>query len=1286
MSAVAAPAVSDSRVVVADSGPFKFLDYFTEEEAASFDGRRRAIQKVVTGVLQGRTFVLYGGSGSGKTSLLCAGLFPALRQRGYLPVYARTLADPLADVRQAVRSAAPDGAGQGREDDGDDLRRLLERLAARRPVVLVLDQIEELFTRFRGTPEDRRAFAEALGELVADRRLELRLVFGLRQEYVVELEDFRENFPDIFEHEYRLRSLTAYGTRQAIASQLRHAAMPYEPRFLAAAVDLLEGTGFDPTILQIVCSEVYRRAAHRNPDDVRLTAADLRGIGSLELMFVGYLEELASDPDAASRLTARAVLDALITREGTRRALTFEAIAGAGFRVTADELEAVLSALVVCRLVRRERRGGERWYELVHERLVPVVEDWLKLDPEFFKFRLARNLVANSARGEAWRQSPEALLTPGQIREVVRPFRERLALAAGEREFLFRSAVHRKIREDALYWAGQLADETDAGELLAGLLASGSAAVRRGAATAARWFPDAALNGRCARLAIGDPDSGVRRAAADSLAAVGPSRQEVADLAVALADPQARDAAAEALVSLRLARRPLPALGLRWPRIAWLARQRVVREQPEVLRRAARAGARRGSWAAAAWVPIGVLGVFLLDWSNGGRLLGADTPGWFWLLALLGVALPSALAFGALAGSRLAVTLAQKRLLHQKRSWFRLVGLSRTVPVLPVFALALALVLWLWSTVELGLGRIFLTVLLGSGVLLLAVAGLVHLNGLAVAPAVRRGRTRVWLWALISSCGLPVLLPFLVAMIPWWIRPEGFWKWTLWIHVAALPLSFFCFVLTLSLARPRATDEGAGQARRRRALLRLALRRPAVLGAWIQRTATRAWLRVAADRSERWRLGSRGLALGSIAVGLAGSLAIFGPETVPFLAPTHDLEAEPIEGRLGFGFPDADYVRLDAGAAPLTVVEVAPELVQGWQLGIAGRPPAEAAPGDSVLVLPAGRTTLAVTPADGDASPTVRYRLDPRPRTLIDPAVPVRLPRDRWSFAACELGGESAEPEEGDAAAVEAGGGGEVVPPGPPGGAEGCVLRGRLPAGSWDPGEGVEVVLFAESPNRAADRDLDVRLRLWRIDEDEVSEEIGEGALTRRAAFQALPVDRDPRRIVPIREDGVWQAIVERIDGAGGPARGLWVGAGLRLAPVAGDAEEVVAAEAPAAGPPAPPPAAPRPPPPARTAAAAAPLYPGGDVEPPRRISGDEPEYPRLARRRGIRGAVRLQLVIDEEGAVADVSVLRGLPLGLTREAERAVRTWRYEPATRDGRPVKVHWTVEVHFGSPDRR
>jgi len=92
------------------------------------------------------------------------------------------------------------------------------------------------------------------------------------------------------------------------------------------------------------------------------------------------------------------------------------------------------------------------------------------------------------------------------------------------------------------------------------------------------------------------------------------------------------------------------------------------------------------------------------------------------------------------------------------------------------------------------------------------------------------------------------------------------------------------------------------------------------------------------------------------------------------------------------------------------------------------------------------------------------------------------------------------------------------------------------------------------------------------------------------------------------------------------------------------------------------------------------PMQISGDVLAPVRLYAPEPHYPEEARHARVQGVVILQTIIDTAGMVRNIKVLKGLPSGLTEAAVEAVSTWRFEPATLDGKPVAVYYLVTVSF------
>jgi protein TonB len=92
-----------------------------------------------------------------------------------------------------------------------------------------------------------------------------------------------------------------------------------------------------------------------------------------------------------------------------------------------------------------------------------------------------------------------------------------------------------------------------------------------------------------------------------------------------------------------------------------------------------------------------------------------------------------------------------------------------------------------------------------------------------------------------------------------------------------------------------------------------------------------------------------------------------------------------------------------------------------------------------------------------------------------------------------------------------------------------------------------------------------------------------------------------------------------------------------------------------------------------------APLPVGGDVRQAKLISSTPPQYPLLAKTQHIEGMVRIDALVDENGKVSLMKVVSG-PTLLQQAAMDAIRQWKYQPATLDGKAVPMHLTVTLQF------
>jgi periplasmic protein TonB len=91
---------------------------------------------------------------------------------------------------------------------------------------------------------------------------------------------------------------------------------------------------------------------------------------------------------------------------------------------------------------------------------------------------------------------------------------------------------------------------------------------------------------------------------------------------------------------------------------------------------------------------------------------------------------------------------------------------------------------------------------------------------------------------------------------------------------------------------------------------------------------------------------------------------------------------------------------------------------------------------------------------------------------------------------------------------------------------------------------------------------------------------------------------------------------------------------------------------------------------------------PGNGVETPRLLTEVKPQYTAQAMRAKIQGMVLLECVVQPDGTVGNIKVVRSLDaaFGLDQEAMKAARQWRFVPGTRFGKPVPVLVTIEIAF------
>ena len=386
------------------ANPYRGLESFEEKHQDLFFGRKQLIQELQDFVEAHPLTVVLGASGTGKSSLVKAGLVPALKQNldldgqpawQVLPIMRPGVA-PLKAILQTLPEPdqGPALANLNPADWADHLSTRLHQWQQANPhrrLLLVVDQAEELFSLCRDGVQ-RQQFLDLLAHLLANQAERFHVVITLRS-------DFEPQFRNLpLEHDWNegrflLRPMGREELRAAIEAPASAKVMYFEPPSLVDRLidEVTEMPGALP-LLSFTLRELFlkylRNASTRS--NRAITAADYEELGGIKQALVNRAEEeykTLVDADPAFADTIRHVMLRLVATSGTgntRRQVLLSELdypEPEGARV-----HQVLSRFKEARLLVGDTTATEQPYvEPAHDALVegwPRLLQWLEADQQ----------------------------------------------------------------------------------------------------------------------------------------------------------------------------------------------------------------------------------------------------------------------------------------------------------------------------------------------------------------------------------------------------------------------------------------------------------------------------------------------------------------------------------------------------------------------------------------------------------------------------------------------------------------------------------------------------------------------------------------------------------------------------------------------------------------------------------------------------------------------------------------------------------------------------------------
>lgn len=405
---------------VPTGNPYKGLRAFTEIDQDEFFGRDAIVEELVThlsdGSEAGRFIALVGASGSGKSSIVRAGLVPRLRSgavAGSGDWFIATMvpgSGPFAEVQAALTSIAVSdpGAPATAPDELEFARILRAATPSSQPVLLVVVQLEELFAAV-SDESVRRAFLDGLAQATRDPDANLRVIATLRADFYDRPLRYHEFGRLIKAGTVTVVGMSATELAQAVTEPAAQVGVEVEPALATQIVaDVVDQPASLP-LLQFTLTELFERRTGRV-----LTMGSYRGLGGVNAAVARRADRVYESLSRADRELARRMFLRLVAVDETntasrRRSLRRELVSLAP---EAGETERVLDLFGDARLLAFDRDPASRapTVEVAHEALIlhwPRLAGWIGEAGEGLRIQ---GHLADSAR--AWDQQDR---DPGEL-------------------------------------------------------------------------------------------------------------------------------------------------------------------------------------------------------------------------------------------------------------------------------------------------------------------------------------------------------------------------------------------------------------------------------------------------------------------------------------------------------------------------------------------------------------------------------------------------------------------------------------------------------------------------------------------------------------------------------------------------------------------------------------------------------------------------------------------------------------------------------------------------------
>ncbi len=300
--------------------PFPGADPFGAAHSEFFFGRDDITQTLVERVQTARLCALVGASGSGKTSILQAGLMPRLAQLegGIQARYLALGASPLANLAEVFVDPAATGLRRAEQlrraesflqQGSEGFCQLVQAVAGEAPLVLVLDQFEGLLAEGLAPEGDRRQVIDCLTTAVEREHLPLRLVLGLRADSLQALGEFPALQALVADHSLAVPTMSYNQLKATIVGPLDKVGLRYDANLVYTLLLDVVSAPANLALLQVTLKELWSRRETNPaaPEPPCLTLATYAEIGGLRHLLSERANRFYQSLSAAEQAIAQRI-------------------------------------------------------------------------------------------------------------------------------------------------------------------------------------------------------------------------------------------------------------------------------------------------------------------------------------------------------------------------------------------------------------------------------------------------------------------------------------------------------------------------------------------------------------------------------------------------------------------------------------------------------------------------------------------------------------------------------------------------------------------------------------------------------------------------------------------------------------------------------------------------------------------------------------------------------------------------------------------------------------------